>query len=143
MNKVAQTNADNRRQFERVTPQPTAPVRVDINGADFIEVINAVDISEGGIRLSVSHRFAGCDVNQPASFIVHLPQPINKFFRFEGHIMHVRDDSFGVRFNNLSAQSRELVKRYVELVSGHSSDAARQGVSQYVRNMLGMLRKAS
>jgi hypothetical protein len=134
MKAAAIANDENRREYVRVLPEPHAPVRVDINGPDFIEVINAVDISEGGIRLSVKHRFEGCHVDQPASFIVHLPQPINKLFRFEGQITHVRDDSFGVRFTNLTSEARALVRRYVELMGGKHS------ASDYLRDMFGMSR---
>jgi hypothetical protein len=125
---------ENRREYVRVIPQPHAPVRVDINGDDFIEVINAVDISEGGIRLSVKHRFEGCHVDRPASFIVYLPAPINKLFRFEGQIMHVHDDSFGVRFTNLDKASRALVRKYVDMLSGKHS------ATDYIRDVFGMAR---
>jgi hypothetical protein len=132
--KTAAIANENRREYKRVMPEPHAPVRVDINGDDFIEVINAVDISEGGIRLSVKHRFEGCHVDRPASFIVYLPQPINKLVRFEGTITHVRDDSFGVRFTNLNEQGRALVRRYIELLSG------KHGAADYLRDVFGVSR---
>ena len=115
MNSVVDVSTQNRRQFTRVTPAPNAPIRVDINGDGFIEVIQAVDISEGGIHISVTHRFAGCHVDQPATFIIYLPQPINKSFSVEGRIMHVRDDSFGVLFTNLNDRSRALIRSYIGL----------------------------
>lgn len=120
MNKTTQRvdkRGDNRRNFERVVPERHAPVRVDINGEAFIEVTNAVDISEGGIRISVRHRFAGCDVDQPASVIVYLPAPINRHFSVMGRIKHVLGDSFGVQFATLSAADRALLRRYVKLRS--------------------------
>jgi hypothetical protein len=118
MNNNAGQAADNRRAHVRVAPDPKAPVRVNINGDGFIEVTSAVDISEGGIRISVRHRFAGCHVDQPASFIIHLPEPINKDVSFRGRIKHVLNDSFGVQFTTVNEAGRALIRRYVELRLG-------------------------
>jgi hypothetical protein len=114
MDKVAVKAPEDKREFLRVMPDARSPVRVNINGNDFIEVINAVDISEGGIRLSVKHRFEGCQVDRRSSFIGYLPTPVNKPFRFEGRITHVAAESIGVQFTNLSAQARTLVRSYVD-----------------------------
>jgi hypothetical protein len=113
MDEVAVRAPENKREFPRVTPDARAPVRVNINGNDFIEVINAVDISEGGIRLSVKHRFEDFHVDRRTSFIGYLPIPINKPFRFEGRITHVANESIGVQFTSLSTQARTLVRSYV------------------------------
>lgn len=134
MNNALEASIGNRRQYLRVMPDANAPVRVDINGADFIEVIEAADISEEGIGITVTHKFAGCDVNRPASFIVYLPHPINKYFRVDGRIMHVRGDSFGVRFTNLNDKSRELVREYIAL------SLRKRSAWDYIRYLLHMLR---
>ncbi|RJG02855.1 PilZ domain-containing protein [Noviherbaspirillum sedimenti] len=104
----------NRREFIRVIPDRLAPVRVDINGEGFIEVTNAVDISEGGIRISVRHRFTGCHVDLPAAVIIYLPPPIARHFSARGRIRHVLGDSFGVQFISLNPIDRALVRDYVE-----------------------------
>lgn len=134
----AKAQADNRRKFTRVAPAREAPVRVDINGEGFIEVTNAVDISEGGIRISVRHRFAGCDVDLPASVIVYLPTPINKHFRAMGRIKHVLGDSFGVQFTSLSAADRALIQRYVALRSNVPLPA--EGMFAYFKSLFGLAR---
>ena len=133
MNKTMDAPTQNRRKFVRVTPEPDAPVRVDISGADFIETIKAVDISENGVGIIVQHGFHGCHVDQPATFIIHLPQPINKFFRVEGMIRHVRNHSFGVRFTNLSDKSRALVRQYIAL------GIKKRGWWDYIRYVMGLL----
>jgi hypothetical protein len=133
MSKTAATTGGDNRRFERVIPDSRAPVRVNINGEDFIELTNAVDISEGGIRINVKHRFAGCAVNFPASFIVHLPHPVNKHFTAKGLIKHVLDDSFGVEFSSLSNADRSLLRRYVASRSNrHSAIGALQN---YLRDL--------
>lgn len=126
----------NRRQFIRVIPDRQQPVRVHINGDGFIEVTNAVDISEGGIRISVNHRFAGCHVDLPASIIVYLPAPIAKHFSARGRIRHVLGDSFGVQFINLNPTDRAMVRKYVEQVSG-TTHSAGSGFFAPLRKLLG------
>lgn len=134
MSKTMVAAYHNRRQFIRVEPEPNAPVRVDINGTDFIETIKAIDISEGGIGIEVPHNFRGCHVDQPASFVIHLPKPINKFFRVDGMIRHVRHHSFGVHFTNMNDRSRALVRSYIAL------GVKKRGWWDYIRYVTGLLR---
>lgn len=121
MTRTARQGSSDLREFERVIPARDAPVRVDINGDGFIEVANAVDVSEGGIRIIVKHRFAGCAVDRPAQLVVHLPQPVNKHFSVNGRIKHVLDDSYGVQFCGLSDANRALVRRYISARSNRPS----------------------
>jgi hypothetical protein len=138
MHKNTEKPVENRREFARVIPDQAAPVRININGVDFIEVTNAVDVSEGGIRISVKHRFAGCHVDLPASFIVHLPAPINKHFSFKGRIKHVLDDSYGVQFAGLDKADHALVRRYIE---SRSDKPISMGYFQdYFRNLFRLTR---
>jgi hypothetical protein len=132
MYKTIDATSQNRRQFIRMTPEPDAPIRVDINGVDFIETLKAIDISEFGIGIVVPHGFHGCHVDQPASFVIHLPAPINKFFRAEGLIRHVRNNSFGVRFTNLNDKSRALVRQYI------ASGIKKRGWWDYIRYVMGL-----
>lgn len=129
--------AANRRQFTRVVPERQQPVRVHINGDGFIEVTNAVDISEGGIRISVKHRFVGCHVDLPASIIVYLPAPISRHFSARGRIRHVLGDSFGVQFVGLNPNDRALVRHYVEKLSGTAAPAA-GGLFAPLRKLFGL-----
>lgn len=111
----------NRREYVRVAPDRRAPVRVDINGNDFIEVTNAVDISEGGVRISVKHHFAGCHVDLPASVVIYLPAPVARHFTARGRIRHVLGDSFGVQFIGLNPAHRALLREYVGELTGTAS----------------------
>jgi hypothetical protein len=113
MSKALPTSKTNRRQYLRVVPEALSPVRVDINGVDFIEVCKAFDISEGGLRILVPHRFEGCHIDRPVELIVHLPAPVNKLFKAEGLIRHVASDSFGVRFTTINDRAVELIRAYI------------------------------
>lgn len=121
MTRKADPKARNMRMYTRVQPEPNAPLHVDINGEGFIDVLNAIDISEGGMRIQVPHRFEGCHIEKPVTFIIQLPRPVNKFIQVEGRIKHVLNDSFGVQFSNLNQRSRGLVREYVAYrLKGHS-----------------------
>lgn len=126
----------NRREFMRVVPDRHAPVRVHINGDGFIEVTNAVDISEGGIRISVKHRFAGCHVDLPASIIIYLPAPVARHFSARGRIRHVLGDSFGVQFIGMSPADRALVRNYIDRLAGKAAPAG--GLFAPLRKLLGL-----
>lgn len=130
------TAAINRREAERVIPERGAPVRVHINGTDFIEVTDAIDISEGGVRISVKHRFAGCHVDQPASIIVFLPAPISRHFSTHGRIRHVLDDSFGIQFVGLNPADLKLLRQYVRLRSGAAAPVV--GMLDNLRRLFGL-----
>jgi hypothetical protein len=112
---MSQENEFNRRLHTRAEPHSFAPIRVDINGDGFIEVLNVADISEGGIRINVPHHFEGCHIEKSVTFIITLPAPINMHFKESGYIKHVLDDSFGVNFINPSHKSRALIRRYIGL----------------------------
>ncbi|MBS0309699.1 MAG: hypothetical protein JSS58_12120, partial [Proteobacteria bacterium] len=86
----------------------------------------------------VGHRFAGCHVDLPASFIIHLPEPINRHVTVKGRIKHVLGDSFGLQFAGLTAASRTLIRRYVELRVGRQS--AFGHMQNYLRNLFGARR---
>jgi len=101
------------RHHDRVEIDADAPVRIDINGEDFIDVLSAVDISEGGLRLKVKHRFEGCNLDDPVSMVIQLPLPVSRHFSVMGRIMHISDDSFGVSFVGLSDDSRKLIRSYI------------------------------
>lgn len=128
--------AANRREFIRAVPDRQAPVRVHINGDGFIEVTNAVDISEGGIRISVKHRFAGCHVDLPASIIIYLPAPVARHFSARGRIRHVLDDSFGIEFIGMSPADRALVRDYVDRFAGKAAPAG--GIFGPLRKLFGL-----
>jgi len=123
-----------RRKYYRLTPEPWAPIRVDINGEGFIEVVKAVDIGEGGIRVTIPHRFQGCHVDEPVSLIICLPDPVNKHFSVQGKIKHVANDSFGVRFLDLDDKARAQIRRYIGM------GVRSRSIWDYIRYLLGMLR---
>ena len=68
--------SEQRRQL-RVKPEDGNPIRVDINGENFVDILYANDISEGGLNVSVPHQFQDCEIDTPVSLMVQLPTPIS------------------------------------------------------------------
>jgi c-di-GMP-binding flagellar brake protein YcgR len=104
------------RRHLRVRPNPAAPVRVDIMGEGFLEVLRARDISVGGLGIRVPHGFAGCDIDGEVELIVTLGR--GRPFKTRAAIRHLSktgsDQVFGVEFVALSPEQRESVEAYVQ-----------------------------
>lgn len=86
-------------------------------GTDFLDVLEARNISVGGMKIIVPHLFKGCDINSPVDVIIKLPQ--RKSFKARGLIKHIHgnqksDGSFGFKFTEISESDREAVDRYVQ-----------------------------
>lgn len=104
-----------RRRHLRVVPERIQPVWVDINGANFIDILNVVDISEGGVGVRVPHGFSGCILNQPISFVLTIPQPKHVLLQGYGRIKHISGDRFGISFSNMSYEVTTQIREYIAL----------------------------
>lgn len=102
-----------RRRYIRVTPEPERPIRVDINGENFLDILYVSDISEGGIGFQVEHQFSGCAIERPVHFILDLPPPVSALISAEGSIRHVMDRAFGIEFGTLSREARHHIHDYI------------------------------
>ena len=103
------------RWFLRVRPEPANPVRVDFNGINFLDIVKAYNISEGGLSVVVPHEFKDCEINFPVSLIVSLPQPVKETIIVEGIIRYVSPSHklFGVAFVKLKEEDRKKIRRYI------------------------------
>ncbi len=107
-------NMMDRRSSARVNPEAHAPVRVDMRGADFIDVMYALDISRGGIGTQVAHSFDDCETDRIVDCLVQLPEPVNQSFRAQGRMRHIDGGRFGVEFKNLNENAQSLIDDYVD-----------------------------
>jgi PilZ domain len=119
---------ESRRQL-RVQADPSAPIRVDIMGQGFLDVLKARDISIGGLGIRCSHDFEGCDINSAVELIVTLGR--TKPFKTTGVIRHhsktAGDHVFGIQFTALSADQHQAVEAYIQACvrrSGRSQHGA-------------------
>jgi c-di-GMP-binding flagellar brake protein YcgR len=104
-----------KRCYIRVKPKDDEPVEIQLIGANFIDVLNAKDISEGGVGIFVEHDFEGCKIGGLIDIIVKLPQ-INSY-KVKGRIIHkhIADSHFfGVEFVDISEEARKFIRKYVE-----------------------------
>lgn len=102
-----------RRHYLRVIPDQQHPIRVDINGANFIDVLHAIDISQGGLGMQVSHGFNGCDLEDRVSFVIDIPLPRHALVHCSGRIKHVSGNRFGVRFDPLPESVSAHIRAYI------------------------------
>lgn len=105
-----------RRQFSRVNLATKRSASVDINGADFIDILRVVDISEGGVGIRVPHGFAGCNLEQAVTFVLTLPdgtRKANTYLKGLGKIKHISGDQFGIAFHPLSERTQTQLRGYI------------------------------
>lgn len=104
---------NNRRRFERFRPKPDKPVRVDINGENFLDILNAYDIAEGGIGFHADHPFAGRSIERPVHLVIGLPRPVDALLSAEGKIRYADGRGFGIEFGILPPAVRLALREYL------------------------------
>jgi len=97
----------------RVAPEAGHPVTVDINGDNFLEIVDAADISEDGIGISTPSRLEGCRIDEIVSLVITLPHPVRHIFHGIGKVKHISGEKFGVFFIDVSRADLKAVRRYV------------------------------
>jgi hypothetical protein len=104
-----------RRRHMRVVPDPARPVEVQIMGPGFLEIVDALNVSVGGIGVFIPH---GLDVeylNKPVEVILTLPRcrPVH----LRGIIRHLDGYSdpchLGVEFARLTEAVQAALERFV------------------------------
>ena len=110
---MAIIHQDNRRSYFRIQPEIDKPVLIDINGDNFVDVLHATDISEGGIGITVPHEFIGCKIDKPVSMIITLPFPISRSVTIEGRINHITGRRFGVEYSSVESEKRKIIRQYI------------------------------
>ncbi len=107
---------ENKRRYIRVRPHEWAPVEIQLNGVDFLDILYAEDISEGGARINVPHEFSGCTIDAAIDLVITLPE--YRSFKARGRIRHVGNTrtAFGVEFISLEESSRQQLRGYVQEV---------------------------
>jgi hypothetical protein len=106
-----------KRVHKRVVPAPSKPIEVQLVGEGFIELVNARDISVGGIAIFVPHNFAGYNIDAEVQVILTLPK--GRSLQARGRIRHLSgkpglDGFFGIQFNQISADGIQQIEKYVD-----------------------------
>lgn len=104
----------NRRSI-RVKPLEDRPIRVDLNGKNFIEVALVIDISINGFAICTPHHFKGYDLDEDCkvSFSLTLPTPYQYHFSGTGILRHHNKDIVGVAFYLTKTQDMVVLREYI------------------------------
>lgn len=83
-------------------------------GAAFLDVLEARDISVGGVGVNVPHGFEGCNIRAAVQVIIKLPG--KKAFLAKAVVRHVNTAMclFGVEFTHIAERHRVEIASYVE-----------------------------
>jgi c-di-GMP-binding flagellar brake protein YcgR len=112
---------ENQRKNERVVPDESDPIEVQIMGDGFLEILTAKDIGPGGVGIYVEHGFQGLNIIRDVEIVISIPG--EKSFKARGVIKHKRQlsnyhsekqDFFGILFTQICNKHRQLLERYVE-----------------------------
>jgi len=104
-----------KRDRVRVIPDELNPIIIDLVGENFIDVLRAKDIGEGGLSVHVPYQFAGCIINREIELVITLPGA--RSFKVGGMIRHKgqkQDFYFGISFTNIKQEDLEKLKSYAQ-----------------------------
>ena len=104
-----------KRNQTRVIPDPQHQIIIDIVGDNFIDVLNAKDIGEGGLSVYVPYQFAGCMIDHEIELIITLPTV--RSFKTRGLIPHKGEKQgyyFGIAFTHIEENDLEKLKDYIK-----------------------------
>ena len=93
----------------RVIPDPLKPIFVDLVGENFVDVLKAKDIGEGGLSVYVPHQFTGCKIDHEIELVITLPKI--RSFKASGLIRHKGEKQgfyFGIAFTHI--EEKDLIK---------------------------------
>ncbi len=97
----------------KIIPSKNNPIRMDIIGDNFVEIVQVTDISENGAGIYVPHSFSGIDISKQINAIVTLPGQSS--FKTKGSIKEGRDNRhFNLEFVNLSSQAKRQIGQYAK-----------------------------
>jgi CheY-like chemotaxis protein len=102
------------RAQRRVQLTSKSPVRMDIMGDGFVEIVQVIDLGPSGAKIYAPHQFVGCDINSEIQVIITFPgkQP----FQVKGKIKHFTGEdkkTFGVEFINLSGADKKQIEAFI------------------------------
>ncbi len=105
-----------KRNQVRVIPDTLNPVIIDLVGENFIDILRAKDIGEGGLSVYVPYQFAGCIIDREIELIITLPEV--RSFKTRGMIRHKGQKQgfyFGISFTQIEQKDLEKLKGYIKM----------------------------
>ena len=105
--------AKSKRQQVRVIADRFEPIRIDITGKDFIEIVPAKDISMSGVGIEIPNHLQDRMIEGDISLRITLPHPINHSFSTSGQIVHKANSFFGGIFDGIDDQDQKRLQDYI------------------------------
>jgi len=105
-----------KRYQTRVIPDPQDPIIIDLAGENFIDILKAKDIGQGGLSVFVPYQFEGCIINREIELVVTLPNA--RSFKTRGMIRHKGQRQgfyFGISFTHIERDNLKTLKGYVKM----------------------------
>jgi hypothetical protein len=104
-----------KRHLIRVIPDPLNPIIIDLVGENFIDILKAKDIGEGGLSVYVPYQFTGCIIDREIELIITLPKV--RSFKTRALIRHKGEKQgfyFGIAFINIEEKDLKELKGYIK-----------------------------
>ena len=100
----------------RVRAPATRRIEIQIMGPGYLDIVEARDLSLGGVGVRIPHGFKGCDLSMPVDLILTFPS--HKSFMVQGRVVHrtsenAKSDFFGVEFMRLARDHRKIIEEYI------------------------------
>ncbi len=113
----------------RVRAPATKRIEIQIMGPGYLEIVEASDLSLGGVGVRIPHGFEGCDLSMPVDLILTFPS--QKPFMVQGRVVHRRSenaqsDLFGVEFTRLSRDHYKIIEKYITTTLEEDPSLARE-----------------
>jgi hypothetical protein len=89
---------------------------IDLIGENFIDILKAKDIGQGGLSVYVPYQFAGCIIDKEIEVVVTLPD--TRSFKTSGMIRHKGQKQgfyFGIAFTHIEGEDLETLKSYIKI----------------------------
>ena len=95
---------------KRKSPRTPYEIAIDYSAHNRIFTDHLVDIGRGGVFIRTEEKFA---TGQKIVLTIPL-DPIASELQFEGEVIRKNDNGIGVRFEGLSPDRENLIKRFVD-----------------------------
>ena len=101
-----------KRKSIRIQPDEKYPIRVNITSEDFIDILDAADISESGIGIETPKQLEICQ--EGASISLSIPiSTTEERLHINGIIKHISSQRIGIQFADLDKKDRKNLKEYL------------------------------
>ena len=97
----------------RVTADHYEPIRVDVSGKNFVDIVPAKDISMSGVGIQIPGYFEGREIEGDVALSITIPHPMKHKISTSGKIVHKGNSYFGATFMNIDDKDQAKLQDYI------------------------------